>query len=108
MLARLAHSFLARSSHSRSSDRPCSRGPGPAPALREFLDRMRFMLRVEVEDCSVGHSVLWLPAGAAVPASAVALWRYPRAELGEFAGTEVLLAGPMPTSGPVAGVWAHE
>jgi hypothetical protein len=82
--------------------------PGTAPALREFLDRMRFMLRVEVEDCSGGHCVLWVPPGAELPAGAVAVWRVPRADLGEFAGAEVVLAGPVPTDGPVAGTWAHE
>jgi folate-binding protein YgfZ len=32
--------------------------PGQAPALAEFLDRMRFMLRVEVADVSADHQVV--------------------------------------------------
>jgi folate-binding protein YgfZ len=35
--------------------------PGMAGALVEFLDRMRFMLRVEVADVSAETAALWLP-----------------------------------------------
>ncbi len=38
--------------------------PGAAPALVEFLDRMRFMLRVEVADVSGQYAVLGEPIGA--------------------------------------------
>ena len=36
--------------------------PGTAPTLVAFLDRMRFMLRVEVEDASAAYGVVWTPA----------------------------------------------
>ena len=36
--------------------------PGSAPALVGFLDRMRFMLRVEAEDASPAYGVVWTPA----------------------------------------------
>ncbi|MBO2454881.1 folate-binding protein YgfZ [Actinomadura barringtoniae] len=35
--------------------------PGTAPALAEFLDRMRFMLRVEVADVTADHAVVTGP-----------------------------------------------
>ncbi|TMQ94165.1 folate-binding protein YgfZ [Actinomadura soli] len=38
--------------------------PGAAPALVEFLDRMRFMLRVEVADLSGDHAVITVPGPA--------------------------------------------
>jgi folate-binding protein YgfZ len=37
--------------------------PGTAPALTEFLDRMRFMLRVEVEDAGDAYAVVTVPDG---------------------------------------------
>ena len=60
--------------------------PGAGAALATFLDRMRFMMRVEVADVSVDHAVVGLPDLA---------WRLvPRAdlpalpaELGQPAGT---------------------
>jgi folate-binding protein YgfZ len=85
--------------------------PGTAPALIGFLDRMRFLLRVEVEDLSAERAVLWLPA--AHPAAPDApTWVSP-AGLGEFAGREVLLpradlAAVAVELGRPAGVWAHE
>ncbi|MFI0372783.1 YgfZ/GcvT domain-containing protein [Actinomadura sp. 1N219] len=38
--------------------------PGAAPALVEFLDRMRFMLRVEVADLSDDYAVITVPGPA--------------------------------------------
>ena len=38
--------------------------PGAAAALVEFLDRMRFMMRVEVTDVTAELAVTWRPAGA--------------------------------------------
>jgi folate-binding protein YgfZ len=38
--------------------------PGTAPALAEFLDRMRFMLEVEVEDVGDAYAVVTVPADA--------------------------------------------
>src|SRR5690242_4301983 len=36
--------------------------PGAAPALAAWLDRMRFMMRVEVEDLTEELAVVWRPA----------------------------------------------
>lgn len=35
--------------------------PGNGEAVRTFLDRMRFMLRVEVRDVTADHAVVWEP-----------------------------------------------
>jgi folate-binding protein YgfZ len=84
--------------------------PGTAAALVAFLDKMRFLLRVEVEDLSAERAVLWLPAAhpAAIDAPT---WASP--DLGEFTGREVLvprtdLAALTAGLGRPAGVWAHE
>jgi tRNA-modifying protein YgfZ len=67
--------------------------PGTAPALVEFLDSMRFMLRVEVADVTAGHAVLTGPDGDRI---------VPRDKL---AATAAELAG----NGIVpAGMWAFE
>jgi hypothetical protein len=42
--------------------------PGTAPALREFLDKMRFLMRVEVSDVSDGWAVLSLIGPSTVDA----------------------------------------
>jgi folate-binding protein YgfZ len=84
--------------------------PGTAPALVAFLDKMRFLLRVEVEDLSAERAVLWLPAkNPAAPDAPT--WVSP--QLGEFTGREVLvpradLAAVAAQLGRPAGVWAHE
>ncbi|MFC5745964.1 YgfZ/GcvT domain-containing protein [Actinomadura rugatobispora] len=44
--------------------------PGTAPALAEFLDRMRFMRQVEVEDVSDAYAVVTVPEGAKVAGAA--------------------------------------
>jgi folate-binding protein YgfZ len=85
--------------------------PGEAPSLGEFLDRMRFMLRVEVADVSAAYAVLWLPSaeraremahtiGGAVlvPTRRGAFVVLPQAEL----GAAVLAIGEP------AGTWAFE
>jgi tRNA-modifying protein YgfZ len=87
--------------------------PGSAPALAAFLDRMRFMLRVDVSDVSSEYATLWLPAAAEVPAAAAVVWTHPQdpATLGEFAGREVLVpraALGEAAAGPPAGIWAYE
>jgi folate-binding protein YgfZ len=88
--------------------------PGTAPALSGFLDRMRFMLRVEVADVTADWAALWLPAAAPLPVVAGAVWT-PResATLGEFAGREALvpradLRAAAEAGGPPAGMWAFE
>ncbi|MFI0410787.1 YgfZ/GcvT domain-containing protein [Actinomadura sp. 3N508] len=75
--------------------------PGAAPALVEFLDRMRFMLRVEVADVSADYAVITVP-GPADP-GAVA-WP-------DVAGTVTRIvprAEPFPAELRPAGLWAYE
>ncbi len=72
--------------------------PGTAPALAEFLDRMRFLLRVEVTDETASHAVVTL-TGAPAPDGALLTTDgliVPREELGR--DWHVRLAG----------LWAHE
>src|SRR5690242_18335537 len=69
--------------------------PGAAPALVEWLDRMRFMLRVEVADLTDELAVTWRPLPDDVQG------RYdlvPRDRLTEYAGAV----------GPAAGRWAFD
>lgn len=48
--------------------------PGTAPSLVQYLDRMRFLLQVEVADVSSQYAVIGAMAGEDVPA-AVVTWR---------------------------------
>ncbi|GAA2426621.1 folate-binding protein YgfZ [Actinomadura vinacea] len=78
--------------------------PGTAPALAEFLDRMRFMLRVEVEDVSGSHAVVTVPEGAEVEAAAV---------LPDVAGltARIIDRSELPALAErlrPAGIWAYE
>jgi folate-binding protein YgfZ len=64
--------------------------PGAAPALVEWLDKMRFLMRVEVADVTDEIAVAWRPTG-----------RYdlvPRDRLESYAEA----------AGPAAGTWAFE
>jgi len=82
--------------------------PGAADALRQFLESMRFMLRVEITDRTDEFALVWRPG----PPSGHHLTRaavdslgghevfLPRAEL------PALLAGD--EAGPPAGLWAYE
>ena len=73
--------------------------PGTAEALVEFLDRMRFMLRVEVADVTDSYAVVTAPGGHRPPDSALALGDdliVPRAELTREWGVRP------------AGLWAYE
>jgi folate-binding protein YgfZ len=74
--------------------------PGTAGALVEFLDRMRFWSKVEVEDLSTSYAVVLTPqAVPGVPVRTVAH------------GVEAFVARDDVASvlaGPVAGVWALE
>ena len=78
--------------------------PGTGPALAGFLDKMRFMLRVEVADVTERYAVVWQPltdAHAELVTRVGARGRevfVPRAELREFAQS----------AGAPAGVAAHE
>ena len=64
--------------------------PGAAAGLIDFLDRMRFMMRVEVIDVTSEVAVAWRPSG-----------KYdlvPREQLAAYADA----------AGPAAGLWAFE
>ncbi|MBM7516531.1 CAF17-like 4Fe-4S cluster assembly/insertion protein YgfZ [Nocardioides nitrophenolicus] len=66
--------------------------PGRAAALIEFLERMRFMMRVEISDVTSSVAVAWRPVGEG---------RYdlvPRDQLASYAEA----------AGPAAGLWAFE
>ncbi len=56
--------------------------PGTAPALVAWLDRMRFMLRVEVEDVTAGWAVLGEPRDAEGTDAEPPTWRDPWPALG--------------------------
>jgi folate-binding protein YgfZ len=71
--------------------------PGAAPALVEWLDRMRFMMRVEVADVTDRLAVAWRPA----PDAAEGAGKYdlvPRDQLQQYAAA----------AGPACGLWAFE
>ena len=71
--------------------------PGQAAALIEFLERMKFMTRVEVSDVTADLAVTWRPAaGSAGPFSAYEL--VPRDQLAAYAEA----------AGPACGFWAFE
>ncbi|GAA1981022.1 YgfZ/GcvT domain-containing protein [Kitasatospora viridis] len=80
--------------------------PGTQAELLAYLEKMKFMYRVEVADATAEYAVLHLPAGHAAAPGAAAVrelpWGrdlfVPRAELAAVA------AG----LGSPAGVWAHE
>ncbi|MDH6118232.1 folate-binding protein YgfZ [Kitasatospora sp. GAS204B] len=81
--------------------------PGTQPALLEYLERMKFMYRVEVADATERFAVVHLPAGnpaAAAGAAAVRELPYgrdlflPRGELAEQAKE----------FGSPAGIWGYE
>ena len=63
--------------------------PGAGAALVGFLDRMRFMMRVEVTDRTPETACVWTPAGYDL---------VPRSELTSYAETH----------GPACGTWAFE
>ncbi len=63
--------------------------PGTGEALRGFLDRMRFMMRVEVSDETSESAVVWRPSGYSF---------IPRARLTEYVAA----------AGPACGMWAFE
>jgi len=69
--------------------------PGAGQALVEFLDRMRFMMRVEVSLRTPDTAVAWRPATGERAATYDFV---PRARLEEYAGA----------AGPAAGMWAFE
>jgi tRNA-modifying protein YgfZ len=72
--------------------------PGKAPALVEFLDRMRFMMRVEVTDATEQVAVAWRPAARVDGAPYSGYVFVPRTDLEMFAEA----------AGPACGMWAFE
>lgn len=76
--------------------------PGAGAALAEWLDRMRFMLRVEVSDVTADWAVTWRPREAEqiddIGAALSAYELIPRAKLKEYAAA----------AGQPAGLWAFE
>lgn len=74
--------------------------PGAGAALVEFLDRMRFMMRVEVADVTAELALTWRPRG---PVDETTGWYdayelVPRDQLTAYAEA----------AGPAAGTWAFE
>lgn len=67
--------------------------PGQAAALAEFLERMKFMTRVEISDVSEQLAVTWRPARVEDPYELI-----PRDRLMAYADA----------AGPAAGLWAFE
>jgi hypothetical protein len=72
--------------------------PGQAQALVDWLDRMRFMMRVEVHDVTDEVATTWRPAArlAGLPYSGYEL--VPRSELMAYAAA----------AGPACGTWSFE
>jgi tRNA-modifying protein YgfZ len=72
--------------------------PGQTKALIEWLDKMRFMMRVEVTDVTDELAVTWRPAARidGAPYSGYSL--VPRADLEKYAEA----------AGPACGMWAFE
>jgi len=79
--------------------------PGTAPALVAWLDRMRFLMRVEVADRSDAYAVVWTPGDSAGEHLA-------RAGQDSLGGRELFLPraelGSVLTDAPRAGMWAYE
>jgi hypothetical protein len=72
--------------------------PGQAAALVEWLDRMRFMMRVEVDDVTEELAVTWRPAARLDGAPYSGYELIPRGELETYAAA----------AGPACGMWAFE
>ncbi len=72
--------------------------PGQAPALVEWLDKMRFMMRVEVADVTDDLAVTWRPAARIDGAPYSGYTFIPRADLEKYAEA----------AGPACGMWAFE
>ncbi len=72
--------------------------PGAAPALVEWLDRMRFLMRVEVADVTDELAVTWRPSARADGAPYSGYEMVPRDSLQTYARA----------AGPACGMWAFE
>ncbi len=77
--------------------------PGAAPALVAWLDRMRFMMRVEVEDLTDQLAVAWRPVVSVADSDQTSMTAgkfdvFSRSELATYAEA----------AGPACGMWAYE
>ena len=72
--------------------------PGAAAALVAWLDRMRFMMRVEVSDVTEEYAVTWRPSKAVADQPYSAYELLPRDRLPAYADA----------AGPACGLWAFE
>ncbi|MEP7089229.1 MAG: folate-binding protein, partial [Nocardioidaceae bacterium] len=72
--------------------------PGQAAALVAWLDRMRFMMRVEVVDVTDELAVTWRPSRAVERSPYAPYEIVPRADLEAYAAA----------AGPACGMWAFE
>ena len=72
--------------------------PGHAGPLVEWLDRMRFMMRVEVSDVTAELAVTWRPSARREGAPYSGYEMVPRQQLEAYAEA----------AGPAAGTWAFE
>ena len=90
--------------------------PGTAAALVEFLDSMRFMLRVEAADVTAGYAVLSV-AGPAADEAAAPLAEVAVASMAGAVGTDHLVpreqlaglaAAAQDRGARMAGTWAYE
>jgi folate-binding protein YgfZ len=69
--------------------------PGRVEVLVTFLDRMRFLMRVEVQDVTAAYAVAWRPVGEAGPGRFDVL---DRGRLRQYADA----------AGPPCGLWAYD
>jgi folate-binding protein YgfZ len=72
--------------------------PGQAAALVEWLDKMRFMMRVEATEVTAEVAVTWRPAARVDGAPYSGYTFVPRKELQKYADA----------AGPACGLWAFE
>jgi folate-binding protein YgfZ len=79
--------------------------PGAAAPLVAWLDRMRFMMRVEVEDLTEQLAVAWRPVPS-TPATADAIDGMSAGKYDVFARSE--LETYAEAAGPACGMWAYE
>jgi len=88
--------------------------PGTAPALVAYLNSMRFMLRVEVEDVTSGYAVVSVAGEGAAGFADVLRGSGGVAMMAESFGVDALIdRGQLPDvpgrlGTPVAGMWAFE
>jgi tRNA-modifying protein YgfZ len=78
--------------------------PGSTPALVEWLDSMRFMMRVEVEDVTDRLAVVWRPASGTEAERPAEPAPYPGYRLVE----RDALTAFAEAAGPACGMWAFE